>query len=346
MKATRILLKPSRKTWIITVSVLFLLLVCGLWVYKYITEEYNGETRWIYVDAGYSNAELRDMIISELGSGYGDKVYLLWNLQGGDVMQSVGAYKVEPGVEACGLSRILIEGVQSPVTVTFNNVRTMEQLAKRVSKNMRFDETDFLRACDSVLSREGFASEEYPAAFFPDSYEFYWTAMPHTVVEKLLRYYRKYWTDEKVAKAKSMGLTPVEVSIVASIVEEETNKTDERPKVARLYLNRIKKEMKLQADPTVKFALGDFSIRRLLNEHLTVESLYNTYRHEGLPPGPIRIVNKRTLDAVLDAPQHDYIYMCAKEDFSGYHNFAVDYATHMANARRYQAELNRRKIMR
>jgi UPF0755 protein len=131
---------------------------------------------------------------------------------------------------------------------------------------------------------------------------------------------------------------------VASIVEEETAKSDERPKVARLYLNRLAKGMKLQADPTVKFAVGDFSLQRITGKHIATDSPYNTYRVNGLPPGPIRIVDRRTVDDVLNAPQHGYIYMCAKEDFSGYHNFATDFATHQANARRYQAELNKRNI--
>ena len=170
------------------------------------------------------------------------------------------------------------------------------------------------------------------------------TTSAESVVKKMLAHYCNYWSADRREKAKSMGLSPAEVSVVASIVEEETNKKDERPLVARLYLNRIKQGMKLQADPTVKFALGDFSLRRITLKHLYVESPYNTYINKGLPPGPIRIVNKATLDDVLNAPEHKYIYMCAKEDFSGYHNFAEDYATHRSNARRYQAELNRRNI--
>ena len=203
---------------------------------------------------------------------------------------------------------------------------------------------EFLEACYEVLPDSGFDRPNFPAAFIPDSYEFYWSSTPANVVTRLLDYRNKFWTDERRSKAKSLGLTPTEVATVASIVEEETAKTDEKPKVARLYLNRIAKGIKLQADPTVKFASGDFSLRRITGKHLAIESPYNTYRIKGLPPGPIRVAAGATIDAVLNAPDHDYIYMCAKEDFSGYHNFAKDYATHQANARRYQAELNRRQI--
>ena len=157
-------------------------------------------------------------------------------------------------------------------------------------------------------------------------------------------YRNRFWDKSRRSKAARLGLTPAEVATIASIVEEETAKTDEKPKVARLYLNRLQKGIKLQADPTVKFASGDFSLRRITGKHLAIESPYNTYKISGLPPGPIRVPASSTLDAVLNAPNHNYIYMCAKEDFSGYHNFASDYATHQANARRYQAELNRRGI--
>lgn len=333
----------SRK-WYYVISVGVVLLIVAVASMFYVMQRYEGKAQWIYVDKGYTEKQLQDSLTLKLGADYGGKVYDLWSIMGGDILESVGAYKIEPGAMAWSVARKLDAGRQTPVKVTFNNVRTMEQLAQRVSKNMKFDEADFLRACDSVLSGENFAKEEYPAAFFPDSYEFYWDATPEKVVEKMLGYYKKYWDEEKVSKAKALGLTPAQVSTVASIVEEETNKEDERPKVARLYLNRIKKGMKLQADPTLKFAIGDFSIRRVLNEHTKVESPYNTYKYEGLPPGPIRIVAKSTLDAVLDAPEHDYLYMCAKEDFSGYHNFAVDYDTHQSNAKRYQTELDRRNI--
>ena len=336
-------MKISTKAIAIVSSVVVVLLIAIISM-SYVSEAYNGDKQWIYIEDRYTDDELRDSLTQKLGDDFGSKIYRLWSLRGGSVQGSRGAYEVESGVSAWDLSGNIVEGKQTPVLVTFNNVRTMEQLAKRISRQMLFDDKEFLAACDSVLPAEGFATEEYPAVFFPDTYEFYWNASPHEVIKKLLKYYRKYWNEERVAKAKSLGLTPVQVSTVASIVEEETNKTDERPKVARLYLNRIEKGMRLQADPTLKFAIGDFSIRRLLNEHIEVKSPYNTYKNDGLPPGPIRIVNKKTLEAVLNAPDHEYIFMCAKEDFSGYHNFAVGYEEHKANAKRYQAELDRRNI--
>lgn len=333
----------SRK-WYIVISIVVVLVSFVILAMCYALQRYEGDTKWVYIDKGYTDKQLQDSLAAKLGQDFGGKIYSMWSFVGGDILHSAGAYKIETGASAWQIARNLEKGNQTPVKVTFNNVRTMEQLAQRVSKNMKFDEKDFLSACDSVLKKEGFAKEEYPAAFFPDTYEFYWDATPESVVEKMLKYYKKYWDNAKIAKAKSLGLTPAQVSTIASIVEEETNKSDERPKVARLYLNRIDKGMKLQADPTLKFAIGDFSLRRMLNEHMKVESPYNTYKYEGLPPGPIRIVTKATLDAVLDAPNHDYLYMCAKEDFSGYHNFAVDYDEHRENAKRYQAELDRRNI--
>lgn len=334
--------KMSKKMWGAVLGAVALI-VASIFVVSYM-DKYEGKEQWIYIEKGYSEKQLQDTLSTKLGADFGSKVYRLWSMMGGEIIGSSGAYKVEPGITAWQVGRNMSKNYQSPITVTFNNVRTMEQLAQRMSKKMKFDEKDFLSVCDTMLVREGFAPEEFSAVFFPDSYEFYWNATPQKVVQTMLKYYRKYWDYEKIAKAKSLGLTPIQVSTLASIVEEETNKSDERPKVARLYLNRLDKKMKLQADPTLKFALGDFSIRRLLNEHMKVESPYNTYKYEGLPPGPIRIVNKKTLDAVLDAPKHDYIYMCAKEDFSGYHNFAVGYEEHKANAKRYQAELDRRNI--
>lgn len=269
---------------------------------------------------------------------------MLWKLMGGSAEKSQGAYKVNLGQTALNISRRIATGRQTPVNVTFNGTRTMEQLSNRIASQLQCSPQEFLDACAEILPESGFSRQNFPAAFIPDSYEFYWSASPRNVVKRLLDYRNRFWNDERRTKAKTLGLTPAEVATVASIVEEETAKRDERPLVARLYLNRLKKGIKLQADPTVKFASGDFTLRRITGKHLAIESPYNTYKVKGLPPGPIRVPAGSTLDAVLNAPNHDYIYMCAKEDFSGYHNFAKDYPTHQANARRYQAELNRRNI--
>ncbi|MDE5675491.1 MAG: endolytic transglycosylase MltG, partial [Muribaculaceae bacterium] len=150
--------------------------------------------------------------------------------------------------------------------------------------------------------------------------------------------------EERIQKAKDLGLTPAQLMTIASIVDEETNKLDEKDEIGRLYINRYLKGMKLQADPTVKYAVGDFSLRRILNTHLKTSSPYNTYLNTGLPPGPIRTTSVATIDQILNSKPSDAIYMCAKEDFSGYHNFAATYKEHLANAKRYQAALNRRGI--
>lgn len=304
----------------------------------------DGRSEWIYIPKGSQPSAVRDSMKTSLGSSMGTRVYLIWKLMGGDPDLSQGAYKVSGGQSALNISRRIARGHQTPVEVRFNGTRTMEQLSERIASQLQCTPDEFLRACDEVLPDSGFTRPNFPAAFIPDSYEFYWSATPTNVVRRLLDYRNRFWNKERREKASRLKLSPTQIATVASIVEEETAKQDEKPKVARLYLNRLKKGMKLQADPTVKFASGDFKLRRITGKHLAIESPYNTYKITGLPPGPIRVAAKQTIDAVLNAPAHDYLYMCAKEDFSGYHNFAVDYATHQANARRYQAELNRRNI--
>lgn len=304
----------------------------------------TGGGDWVYVPHGATPSQVKDSLKSSLGSSMGTRVYLMWKLMGNNPARTEGAYRIDFGQTALGIARRMATGRQTPVKVTFNGTRTMPMLAERIASQLQCSPEEFLDACDDVLPERGFSRAAFPAAFIPDTYEFYWSADPVNIVRRLLDYRDNYWTEERVAKAKTLGLSKVEVATVASIIEEETAKRDERPMVARLYLNRLKKGMRLQADPTVKFAVGDFSLRRIKGEHLKRQSPYNTYLVSGLPPGPIRVPTASAMDDVLDAPQHNYIYMCAKEDFSGYHNFAVDYATHQANARRYQQELNRRKI--
>ncbi|HAZ24348.1 MAG TPA: endolytic transglycosylase MltG, partial [Algoriphagus sp.] len=198
---------------------------------------------------------------------------------------------------------------------------------------------------DSVYIRKfDFNEETIMSMFIPNTYEVWWNTSPEALFDRMYKEYNDFWTDERKKKAAELGLNPKEVSTLASIVQAESQKKDERAKIAGVYLNRLKLNMPLQADPTLVFALGDFSLKRILNIHKETESPYNTYKYAGLPPGPINLPDINSLDAVLNYEDHDYLYFCAKEDFSGYHAFAKTLSEHNANARRYQAALNAAKI--
>ena len=324
-------------------------MVCTtFWVAKhYVYNSVVGERAMVYVHRQWSAAQL-DSALSEVLDAPRSvaRVERLLSLLDFDAAEREGAYRVEPGMSAWQVALKLARGGQTPVRVTFNNVRTIDQLAGRIAEQLCFSKDDLLALLqnDSVCADLGFTPATLPALFLPDTYEFYWTVTPEEFLQKMKREYRRYWMGPREEQAQEWGLTPVEVATLASIVEEETNKLDEMGTVAGLYMNRLRKGMPLQADPTVKFACGDFSLRRILKVHLTIESPYNTYRVTGLPPGPIRIASKQALDAVLNHRPNDYIYMCAREDFSGYHNFAVTWSEHQRNAARYQRELNRRGI--
>lgn len=326
----------------VTAGVVVVVLVMAAWLGL---GYYSGEDVWVHIPKYASEKAIEDSLRNKLGDSTADKVMTLYRLQNGNPHNSYGAYLIKNGDANLMISRRLKSRKQTPIKISFQGARTMEQIYAKITENLELSPNDFKNACITVLPDLGYKTEaEFPAAFIPDTYEVYWAIDGRELVNKLHKESDRFWTDARKARAKELGVTPIEVATIASIVEEETAKADERPKVARLYLNRIKKGMKLQADPTVKFATGDFSLRRITGEHLKIESPYNTYIHAGLPPGPIRVPDRATLLAVLEAPEHNYLYMCAKEDFSGYHNFAVDYATHQANAARYQAELNRRNI--
>lgn len=325
---------------------LLLIVAAGICVWNYLAAPYTGtEATWLYLPHGTTRSELNDQLLSVLGPKTGAATMTVYNAVAKKDAQIYGAYRIEPGSTAKDIARRLVRHRQTPIRLTFNNVRTLPQLAERISSQMEFSAEDFIAALDSVLPSAGFKSpKEYPAAFLPDTYEFYWTTPAGTTVEKLLATRNNFWNSERRNRARELGITPIEAATLASIAEEETNNREERGIVARLYLNRVHKSMKLQADPTVKFALGDFSLRRIKGEHLKVNSPYNTYKVLGLPPGPIRVASAETIDALLNSKPHNWIYMCAKEDFSGTHNFASDYSTHMANARRYRQALDQRGI--
>lgn len=257
-----------------------------------------------------------------------------------------GKYLLDKGLSTNEILNMLRSGNQEPVLVTFNNLRFIEELAGAVSKYIQPDSLELLGKFrdPAVHEKFGFTQNTFHCMFIPNTYEFYWTTTADQFLERMSMEYKRFWNDERKNKATELGLTPEEVMTVASIVQEETNKRDERPIVAGLYLNRIKRGMPLQADPTVKFALGNFRIKRVLRSHLAIDSPYNTYKYPGLPPGPINFPEISSIESVLNATKTPYIYMCAREDFSGYHNFAKTLSAHNENARKYKAALDSMEI--
>lgn len=261
-----------------------------------------------------------------------------------------GNYALSPGMSYRTALTTFFYGRQTPVRLTFNNIRTMDRLAGTVSRYIEPDSLQMIRVLnDPATAQEyGFTKATFPALFIPNTYEVYWTLTPEGFVERMHKEYERFWNEDRKVRAEKLGYTPDQISTIASIVIEETKFQGEMTDVAGVYLNRLKVGMPLQADPTAKFAAGDFSIRRVLDYHKTIDSPYNTYKYAGLPPGPICVPPINAIDAVLayaDADKkHGYYYFCAKADFSGKHAFAKTLSEHNRNAAAYHAELNRRGI--
>ncbi len=260
-----------------------------------------------------------------------------------------GRYRIEKNMGNLAAIRLLRAGLQEPVKVTFTNVRLKEELPGKICKNLEADSTTFAAMIDDpeFVKKWGFDTVSITTMFLPNTYEFYWNTSAEQVLERFHKEYKKFWTEERKQKAKAIGFSPVKVSVLASIIEAETNQNDEKRRMAGTYINRLTAEetnRRLQADPTLKFALKNFGIKRILNVHKEVNSPYNTYKYPGLPPGPINLPSVASIDAVLNYEKNDYLYFCAREDFSGHHTFAITYADHLANARLYQAALDKRNI--
>lgn len=257
-----------------------------------------------------------------------------------------GHYTIQPGETMLEVYRKVRNGLQTPVDITIPQSRTMDMLAGYLSRRLMLDSTMLATAFrdTAFCARLGYTPQTLPALFIPNTYQMWWNISLDRLMERMQRENRAFWNEERKAKAAALGFSHEQVITLASIVAEETAYVPEMPLVAGMYIHRLRIGMPLQADPTVKFALGDFGLRRIYHAHLQVESPYNTYLNKGLPPGPIRIPSVRAVDAVLNQEQHGYLYMCAKEDFSGSHNFARTYSEHQANARRYARALNARGI--
>jgi UPF0755 protein len=259
-----------------------------------------------------------------------------------------GRYHLHQGMSNRKLINMLASGTQQPVTLAFHNLRLKEQFAGFVSKKIEPDSISIIRLLDSAsfVQKYGFTTDDVYTMFLPNSYQLYWNTSPERFFKRMYANYEKFWTPERRQKAVAINLDPVKVSILASIVDAEALHDNEMPTIAGLYLNRLKKGMKLESDPSVIFAENDFTIRRVLNKYLSINSPYNTYLHTGLPPGPIMMPSVNAVNAVLDYKKTDYIYMCAKEDFSGYHNFATNLADHNINAAKWRHALDERNIKR
>ena len=307
----------------------------------------DSSSREFFIASGASYEEVRDKLFS-LGI-IENQVSFDWvaEQKGYPSLVKAGRYVLLDGMSNNALVNLLRSGEQTPVSVVVASVRTKPELASRVSSYLEMDSATLVKLLnDEGFCRQyGFNTSTIFTMFIPNTYEFYWNTSSEEFVDRMAREYKRFWTDERKQKAQAIGLSQSDVSILASLVQAEQGAhPQERPTVAGLYLNRLRKGLRMESDPTLIHALGDFSIKRVLKVHKSINSPYNTYKHAGLPPGPILLPEVSSLDAVLNAEEHNFLYMCAKEDFSGYHNFASSYSRHLVNARKYQRELDRRRI--
>ena len=337
---------------IILYSLIFVFLLVGIWGID------------TYKKAYTANVRLKDKfhhIYIPTGSVYEDVLAILeneniltniqtfnWCAKRKNYIRHVhpGRYKIINRMSNNQLIVMLRAGLQDPVKLTFNNIRFLEQLAKRISRQIEADSASLMNLFldKEFIGEYGFDYHSVKGMFIPNTYEFWWNTDARSFFIKMNKEYEKFWNYERENKALDMGLTRNEVSTLASIVGEETRKEDEKQRIAGVYINRLQKGIRLQADPTIKYAMGNFSVKRVLRNHLGIESPYNTYKYAGLPPGPIRIPSIKSIDAVLNYEKNDYLYFCAKDDFSGYHVFAKTLSQHNKSARLYQRALSRRRI--
>lgn len=343
--------KPNNVKKVILVIAL-LIIVSGasiaLIVYqRFLAPNVTAEQNYLFIPTGSNFEEL----MQNLGENkiLEDTTSFRWAAKKKDFTNvRAGKYKLIAGMNNRSLLNMLKAGLQEPVKLRFQNVRLKENFAALLALKLEPDSVQFIEMLNNedLAKQYGFNSDNFFNMFIPNTYEFFWNTSTTEFSERMYKEYNTFWNEDRKAKAKELGLTPIEVSNLAAIVKGEALHVDEMPKIAGLYLNRLKKGILLQADPTVIFATQDFGIRRVLNKHLRTDSPYNTYIYKGLPPGPIMMPSIASIDAVLNYQHHSYIYMCAKDDFSGYHNFANTMAEHLVNARKFQKALDERNIKR
>lgn len=301
------------------------------------------EITYLYIP---SNSDFNDLIkILDKEEIIKNKKEFLWLAKQKNFINKVyaGRYEIKNGMNYNELINLLRSGKQKPLNVTFNSLRTKEQFAGIISKQIEADSLEILDLFydEKFIKKFNFDKKNIINIFIPNTYEFYWNTSAKKFFTRMAKEFKIFWNKKRKDKAKKINLSIQEVIILASIVEEESKKIKERPTVAGVYINRLKKGMLLQADPTVIFAIGDYSIRRVLHKHLKYKSPYNTYLNKGLPPSPICFPSMSSIKAVLNYEKHKYLFFCAKEDFSGYHNFAKTLKQHNVNAKKYRRALKR-----
>ena len=308
----------------------------------------EGEPRKITIPHGMTFKEFQKQMSEERIVNDAVSFGFLSKLKDLDTSLKPGLYSLEADMTNLELINLLRSGRQTPVNLTFSNARLLEDLPRKLTQSLEIDSAAMARILlhDTTANHYGFEDQTFISMFIPNTYQVYWTDSPKQLLDRMKREYDAFWTDERMQKASSLNMTKAQVSTLASIVQGETNKMEEAPTVAGVYINRLKRGIPLQADPTLVYAIGDFSIRRILNKDKTFDSPYNTYKYRGLPPGPINMPSIASLESVLDFEEHSFLYFCAKEDFSGYHIFAKTLSEHNRNARKFQQAMNRRRIYR
>lgn len=339
----------KKKALIISISsIITIIMVISTSIYLLLfSKPFNiNNSTFIYIDEDDSADSVFAKIELNLHPKSMTGIKFLSRIKGYEKRIYTGAYKIDAGTTTFEAFKKLESGRQTPVRLIVPSVRTMDRLASKISKQIMADSASIANLLNdsSYIAGLGYDRSSLPALFIPNTYEVYWNMTAENFIKRMIRENKNFWNTERKAKAEAIGMTTTEVCTLASIVDEETANNKEKPVVAGLYINRLKIGMPLQADPTVKFSLQDFGLRRILFKHLETDSPYNTYKHAGLPPGPIRIASVEGINSVLNYSKHNFLYMCAKEDFSGTHNFASNLNEHNINARKYQKALNRRNI--
>lgn len=306
----------------------------------------KGEKNFLYIPTGTTFPELINLLSSKK-IVYNTESFR-WVAQRMQLPENLhpGRYELTDKMSNYDLVKLLRSGKQTPVKLVLNKFRTKDEFSSFISTKLEIDSTRLFQLLNDkpYLDSLQFNTEDIMSLFIPNTYECYWTIKEREFMERMKKEYEKFWTPQRKQKAKALNLTEVQVSILASIVEEETNHNDEKPYIASVYLNRLKEGMPLQADPTVKFSMKDFLLRRILKGHLENDSPYNTYKYKGLPPGPICTPSIKSIDAVLNPAASGYLYFCASVDKPGYHTFAATYREHQKNAELYRKYLNRQHI--